>query len=55
MSPLSDDLCKAGGRRSIPPSHQLKTSLLMAFRTLRSEPQFREHTRAKVLFKWLCM
>ena len=52
MSPLFDELYAAGGRPSIPPEHLLKSSLLIAFYTVRSERQFWEQLRYNLLFKW---
>ena len=52
MSPLFDEVYAAGGRPSIPPEHLLKSSLLMACYTTRSERQFCEQLRYNVLFKW---
>ena len=52
MSPLFDELYASGGRPSIPPEHLLKSSLLMAFYTVRSERQFCEQLRYNLLFKW---
>ena len=52
MSPLFDEVYAAGGRPSIPPEHLLKSSLLMAFYTIRSERQFCEQLRYNILFKW---
>ena len=51
MSPLFDELYAACGRPSIPPEHLLKSSLLMAFYTVRSERQFCEQLRYNLLFK----
>ena len=51
MSPPFDELYAAGGRPSIPPEHLLKSSLLMVFYTVRSERQFCEQLRYKLLFK----
>ncbi len=55
ISPLFDRLSAAGGRPSIPPEHPLKSSLLMAFYTVRSERQFCERLLeadvARVLLK----
>ena len=42
ISPLFDEIYAAGGRPAIPPEHLLKSSLLMAFYTIRSERQFCE-------------
>ncbi len=52
MSPLFDEIYASGGRPSIPPEHLLKSSLLMAFFTIRSERQFCEQLRYNLLFKW---
>ena len=52
MSPLFDEIYASGGRPSIPPEHLLKSSLLMAFYTVRSERQFCEQLRYNLLFKW---
>ena len=52
MSPLFDELYASGGRPSIPPEHLLKSRLLMAFYTVRSERQFCEQLRYHLLFKW---
>jgi transposase len=40
------------GRRSIPPEHLLKASLLLAFYSIRSELQFCERLQYDLLFKW---
>ncbi len=52
MSRLFDEIYASGGRPSIPPEHLLKSSLLMAFFTIRSERQFCEQLRYNLLFKW---
>ena len=52
MSPVFDEIYADSGRPSIPPEHLLKTSLLMAFYTVRSERQFCEQLRYNLLFKW---
>ena len=52
MSLLFDEVYAAGGRPSIPPEQLLKSSLLMAFYTIRSERQFCEQLRYNILFKW---
>ncbi len=52
MSPLFDEIYADNGRPSIPPEHLLKSSLLMAFFTIRSERQFCEQPRYNLLFKW---
>jgi transposase len=40
------------GRKSIPPEHLLKASLLIAFYSIRSERQFCERLQYDLLFKW---
>ena len=40
------------GRPSIPPEHLLKSCLLMALYSIRSERQFCERLRYDLLFKW---
>ncbi len=52
MSPLFDEIYADNGRPSIPPEHLLKSSLLMACYTIRSERQFCEQLRYNLLFKW---
>ncbi len=52
LSPLFDEIYADNGRPSIPPEHLLKSSLLMAFFTIRSERQFCEQLRYNLLFKW---
>ena len=52
MSPVFDEVYAAAGRPSVPPEHLLKSSLLMAFYTIRSERQFCEQLRYNILFKW---
>ena len=52
MSPLFDEIYADHGRPSIPPEHLLKSSLLMALYTIRSERQFCEQVRYNLLFKW---
>ena len=49
---LFDEPYAAGGRPSIPPEHLLRSSLLVAFYTVRSERQFCEQLRYNLLFKW---
>ena len=41
-----------GGRKSIPPEHLLKASLLIALYSIRSERQFCERLQYDLLFKW---
>ncbi len=52
MSPLIDELCASGGRPSIPTEHPRKSSLLVAFCTVRSEHQPCEQLGRNLLFKW---
>ena len=52
MSLLFDEVYAAGGRPSIPPEHLLKSSLLMAFYTIRSKRQFCEQLSNNILVKW---
>ena len=40
------------GRRSVPPEHLIKATLLMALYSIRSERQFCERLRYDLLFKW---
>jgi transposase len=42
----------ATGRRSVPPEHLLKGTLLMALYSIRSERQFCERLQYDLLFKW---
>ena len=46
-----DELDASGGRPSIPREHLVKSSLLMAFHTLRSERQFCQRLRYDMLYK----
>ena len=52
MSPLFDEIYADNGRPSILTEHLLKSSLLMACFTIRSERQFCEQLRYNLLFKW---
>jgi len=52
LSPLFDSLYSARGRPSIPPERLLKSTLLMALFTVRSERAFAEHLGYNLLFKW---
>ena len=52
VSPLFDQIYADSGRPSIPREHLLKSSVLMAFYTVRSECQFCEQLRYNLLFKW---
>lgn len=52
LSPTFDEMYAEDGRRSIPPEHLLKASLLIALYSIRSERQFCERLRYDLLFKW---
>ena len=55
LAQLSDGfegLYSKRGRRSIPPEYLLKSMLLMAFFSVRSERQLCEQLRYNLLFKW---
>ena len=52
LSPTFDAMYAERGRRSIPPEHLLKASLLIALYSIRSERQFCERLRYDLLFKW---
>src|SRR5258708_14285607 len=52
LSPSFDGMYAARGRVSVPPEQLLKSSLLMALYTVRSERQFCERLRYDLLFKW---
>ena len=52
LEPIFARMYSEVGRRSIPPEHLLKASLLMAFYSIRSERQFCERLQYDLLFKW---
>lgn len=52
MSAEFDSLYSKRGRKSIPPEQLLKSMLLMALYSLRSERQFCEQLRYNLLFRW---
>jgi transposase len=52
MSPLFDEMYSAVGRPSVPPERLLKSSLLIALYTARSERQFCEQLDYNMLFRW---
>jgi len=52
MSPTFDRMYSAFGRASIPPERLLKSTLLMAFYTVRSERLFCEQLDYNLLFRW---
>jgi transposase len=52
LSPRFNDMYAERGRPSIPPEHLLKSLLLIALYSVRSERQFCERLRYDLLFKW---
>jgi transposase len=52
LSPVFDELYAVEGRPSIPPERLLKSMLLMALYTVRSETQFCEQLDYNLLFRW---
>jgi transposase len=52
LSPTFSQMYARDGRRSIPPEHLLKASLLIALYSIRSERQFCERLQYDLLFKW---
>jgi transposase len=52
LSPTFATMYAAKGRKSIPPEHLLKASLLIARYSIRSERQFCERLQYDLLFKW---
>jgi transposase len=52
LGPRLDAMYAEGGRPSIPPEHLLKSSILMALYSIRSERQFCERLQYDLLFKW---
>jgi transposase len=52
LSPTFDAMYAEGGRHSIPPERLLKSCLLIAFYSVRSERQFCERLQYDLLFKW---
>jgi transposase len=52
VSPVFDAMYAAGGRPSIPPERLLKSMLLMALYSVRSERQFCEQLDYNLLFRW---
>jgi transposase len=52
LSPLFDEMYSAVGRPSVPPERLLKSSLLIALYTIRSERQFCEQLDYNMLFRW---
>jgi transposase len=52
LSPTFDEMYSAGGRPSVPPERLLKSTLLMAFYTVRSDRLFCEQLEYNLLFRW---
>jgi transposase len=52
LSPLFDQMYAPDGRPSIPPEHLLKSLVLIALYSIRSERQFCERLQYDLLFKW---
>lgn len=52
LSPIFDEMYADSGRPSIPPERLLKSMLLMALFTVRSERQFCEQLDYNLLFRW---
>ena len=52
LSPVFDEMYSAVGRPSIPPERLLKTTLLMALYTIRSERMLCEQVEYNLLFRW---
>lgn len=52
MSPLFDAMVAETGRPSVPPERLLKSMVLMALYTVRSERQFCEQLDYNLLFRW---
>jgi transposase len=52
LSPTFDEMYSATGRPSIPPERLLKSMLLIALYTMRSERQFCEQLDYNLLFRW---
>ena len=52
LAPTFQTMYAPDGRKSIPPEHLLKASLLIALYSMRSERQFCERLQYDLLFKW---
>ncbi len=52
LSPVFDEMYSSNGRPSIPPERLLKSMLLIALYTVRSERQFCEQLDYNLLFRW---
>ena len=52
LSPVFDEMYAKSGRPSVPPERLLKSMLLMALYSVRSELQFCEQPEYNLLFRW---
>jgi len=52
LSPELTGMYAPNGRQSVPPEHLIKSTLLMALYSIRSERQFCERLQYDLLFKW---
>jgi transposase len=52
LDPVFDQMYAVGGRRSVPPEMLLKSTVLMAMYSIRSERAFCERLNYDLLFKW---
>src|SRR6188472_3427721 len=52
LDPVFDQMYAAGGRASVPPETLLKSTVLMAMYSIRSERAFCERLNYDLLFKW---
>ena len=52
LDDIFDEMYAAGGRRSVPPEVLLKSTVLMAMYSIRSERAFCERLNYDLLFKW---
>lgn len=52
LSPVFDEMYAKSGRPSVPPERLLKSMLLMALYSVRSERQFCEQLEYNLLFRW---
>jgi transposase len=52
LDPVFDEMYAASGRRSVPPEALLKSTVLMAMYSIRSERAFCERLNYDLLFKW---
>jgi transposase len=52
LDPVFDEMYATGGRRSVPPEQLLKSTVLMAMYSIRSERAFCERLNYDRLFKW---